>query len=745
MKSVWAVYDSKDKKDLPLEEGAYCGKPASYFRKEFELKKEIIRATLDVTSKGVYKVWLNGKEAEESYLNPGWTDYNKIYAFQRYDVTTLVQPGKNAVGAAVGDGWYSGWLAFYGLGYYGQGPSMIAFELFVEYSDGSEERIISDHMKAGEGEIRSNDILQGTVIDRNRNTDGFSECGFNDSDWEWAGMCAITENLVLQEEEPIREEISLSPEIIKEEGTVELYDFKQNMVGIIRASISGEKGAIIRFRYGEMLNMDGTLYVDNLRKAKATDYVVCDGNPYFFKPEFTYHGFRYMEVKVIKGKAHVSDIAGLVLHNDLKITGTFSCSSELVNKIWENTLWGQRGNFLSVPTDCPQRDERMGWTGDIQIFCRTAMYNMDCRKFLRKYLRDVRNTQREDGAIYDVAPEVLPLAGYTHNAWGDVIAVLPYMYYRAYGDEGILRENLAAAKAWVKNLWANSDCGVRDDGGYGDWLSVEDDTDISAMNTAYSAYSALLTAEMCKILEDPEEDIYRDYYQKFKRAFNHRFILENGKIKSDTQTIYLLAYAFDLVDKQTIKPYLLNAIRRKDNHLSTGFVGVKFLLPTLCDLGETELAYELITKTSYPSWGYSIVNGATTIWERWNSYTLEKGFEDISMNSFNHYSLGSCVEWMYEYMLGIKPASPGFSKIHVQPFIDGKRRITSVRGSYDSVSGKIEVQWRFVGSMVEYIIKKPKEIAAEFAFEHIALMEQDDKRVNSLSAYAEITRIMFKI
>lgn len=680
------------------EQKAQFGAPASYLVKQFWLDGEVSSASLDITSLGIYKSYINGLETDDEYLNPLWSDYNKRIEYQTFDVTALLKKGANSIGAVLGDGWYTGNIAIYGRKLYGANPLGLWLRLKVDFADGTSKVIVSDNkFRANTGAIRQNDLLNGEHVDARLCVGNFTLPQYDISTWHNVDILPDKSSLLSPSIVPgVKCNIELTPVFLHQKPSGKyIFDFMQNMVGNICAKVKGERGAEVKFRYGEMLNTDGTLYTDNLRSALATDYYICSGkDSEEFSPLFTFHGFRYLEVS-FTGNVEVMDIKGKVLYNAIKETSEFSCSDDVVTKVYQNALWGQRGNFVGTPTDCPQRDERMGWTGDAQVFSTSAMYNMDCRKFFDKYLQDILDAQREDGAITDVVPFV-PVVAAGCAGWGDVITILPYNYYMMYGDAALVKKALPAARRWIGYLLKESQDYIRPATGYGDWLSVGEDTDKSVLATAFFAHSAYLTAKMCEICGE-DSDYYHDLSGQIKDAFRAKFVDADNVILSDTQCCYLLAKEFGILPDEALKPHLIRTLKRKDNHLSTGFLGVKYLLPALCDLDLCDLAYDLMSKRSYPSWGYSVVNGATTIWERWNSYTVENGFADITMNSFNHYSLGSCTEWMFAYALGIRPQEPGFTKTRVAPCVDFSGKVTHCSGSYASINGKIEVSWKVTG------------------------------------------------
>ena len=729
------------------------GNPAPYFRKAFSLKEKPKKAVLRLGAMGVVKAYINGEAAADDYMTPGFADYRKRLPIYEFDVTDRLGVN-NAIGLVAGDGWAVGYM---GNDMYRNNwcdRIFVMAELIVEYADGTKEKICTDdNWLASTGEILRTDTYMGEFIDHRLDLGDFSAPDYDDSAWKT--VAAITMEDRFQSDKSKRNydqyvdrdcalyrfnfnrkaELARQPFVTvkhrlspinsyKDKNGNTVYDFGQNMVGVVSARVTAKSGTRLTFRYGEMLRADGTVYTENLRRAEATDvYISAGGEKEKFRPLFTFHGFRYMEVAT-DGEAKIEDVTGEVMYTDLKKTGEFTCSDEVVNKLYQNVVWGQRGNFLSVPTDCPQRDERLGWTGDAQIFVGSAMFNMDCKAFYEKYACDLRDSQYGNGAVGGVAPHV-PHFDYTEEGdrlaagWADAITVIPYEHYVTYGDKRILTDNIGAMKAFVRFCRDTSDGLIRPEAdNFGDWLNVGSETDKSVLNTLYFAYSASLTARACRIIGDCDEAEFVALYEDIRRAFRSAFVEADGTIKSDTQTAYLLAYAFGIATEDEIKSHLVRKIHEANDHLATGFLGVKFLLPVLCEIGESELCYKILTNRTYPGWGYSVVNGATTIWERWNSYTTEHGFGDVRMNSFNHYSFGSCCEWMFKYCLGISPveSDPGFRKVLVRPFVDFSGKLTSASGSYECAYGKIAVKWSVTGRTARFEIAIPAGVTPIYDF-----------------------------
>lgn len=704
---------------VPADSAKY-GMPCQYFRKEFSVTKPVRRATLLASAAGVFKAYINGRDFGD-YLSPGWTDYGTRTPLMRFDATDMLKRD-NAIVIIVGDGWFSGNLVFMDTrNNYGNWDEVIA-ELTVEYEDGSADYISTDRSwRAADGPVRRSDIYMGEWIDMRSDRGDIYNAGYDDSNWSCPMIGWPNRTFTLTEESALPTVVKhvVKPVRSYKVNDKTIYDFGQNLVGVVRYTAKSEGYAKIIVNHGEMVYDDGNIYNENYRTAESIDTAELKGGEAVdIRPLFTFHGFRYASIHIPSGKAEISDVRAEVMYSDLEATGAFSCSDKDVNQLYSNIVWGQRGNFLNVPTDCPQRDERLGWTGDAQVFCGTAMFNMDCRRFYKKYLYDLVDAQRGPGAITGIAPVVPHKSincmtdGTGCAGWSDVITVLLHEYYVMYGDKDVLREFLPNAERYVKWLESISDNYIMpQEPNYGDWLSVGPATDKSLIYTAYAAYSSALTAKLLRAVGS-DGDYYDDLSGRFRSAFRKKFIRPDGRLISHTQTAYLLAYSLGLMSAKEIHDNLVSCIHDADDHLSTGFLGVKLILPALSELGESDLAYRILTNRSYPGWLYSVVNGATTIWERWNGYTKEDGFGDVNMNSYNHYAYGSCGEWMFKYCLGIMPSfsKPGFEGLTLKPYIDFSGKLTHAEGSYDSIKGKITVSWKVKDGKAVYKARVPQGI-----------------------------------
>lgn len=681
-----------------------ASRPSPILRRKFEVDAPVVRARVYASAKGLYDLYIDGKKVGRDVFSPGWTDYRIRIQYQTYDVTKLLGRGKHTIGMVLGDGWYCGHVGLTGGTNYGPKPMGLA-QMEIEYADGRKERIFTGDEGWGvkNGPIRTNDLLMGETYDARLKAKEWSE----DELWFTPDMQPRgPEVLVAQRSETVQKLEELKPlKITEPKPGVFVYDLGQNMVGWARLRAQGPSGTQVRLRFAEMLNPDGTVYTTNLRGAKATDYYTLSGKGReVYEPSFTFHGFRYVEVTGFPGKPGKDAITGVVLSSNTPKTGTFECSNPLVNQLQHNIFWGQRGNYLDVPTDCPQRDERLGWMGDAQVFAPTAAFNNGVGAFLTKWTQDVVDAQSEAGGFPDVAPRMGDLADGA-PAWGDAGVIVPWSVYQAYGDRRLLQERYPSMKKWIAyidsenpdHIWAK-----RANNNFGDWLNVHDDTPRPVLATAYFARSTELVAKSARIL-GYEEDArkYEALHAAIKKAFNEKFVAVDGVVAGDTQTSYVIALAFDLLP-EAMRPIAAKKLTDhilidRKGHLSTGFLGVGLLNPTLTSVGRSDVAYKLLMNDTYPSWGYSIRQGATTIWERWDGWTEEKGFQDPGMNSFNHYSLGAVGEWMYRTVagIGIDPERPGYENIIVHPIPGGD--FTWAKGSLDSMRGKIESGWKLDG------------------------------------------------
>lgn len=723
-KASWIAIERKPPSSKP--EDLAPGPPPPWFRKTFTLDKPVKRATVYVTARGIYRLHINGNRVGEDVFAPEWTDYNKRIQYRTYDVTSTLKRGNNAVGAIVGDGWYSGYLGWRKQrGNYGLQNSLL-LQLEVDHEDGTSQTILTDESwRCSEGPIVSSDLLMGEHYDARKEMPGWDTAKYDDETWAPAILADKSlAHLVAQPSEPVRITEYITPVNITEPRKgVYVFDMGQNIAGWAKLKVQGKAGTRITLRFAERLDSKGNIYTANLRQAKATDTCVLKGKGIeVFEPHFTFHGFQYVEVKGFPGIPTKDAITGCVVHSATPPAGIFKCSNPMVNKLFENINWSQRGNYISIPTDCPQRDERLGWMGDAQIFIRTAAFNMDVAAFFTKWMVDVEDAQSEEGAFPDFAPRLKDKALMRFEAapaWGDAGIIVPWTIYRVYGDTRIIEKHWNAMTKWMDFIQeANPDLVRRKKVGnnYGDWLSIKANTPKILIGTAYWAYDAKLMSLMAKTIgQDKEARQYDRLFQNIRASFQKEFVLPDGRIKGWTQTGYLLALAMDLVP-QELSPksaeHLAENIKKRDWHLSTGFVGAGYLNPVLTQMGYSDLAYRLLLNDTFPSWGYSIKQGATTIWERWDGWTEEKGFQDPGMNSFNHYAFGSIAEWLYCSVAGIDldPDKPGYKQFRIQPIPGGG--LEFAQAEYNSIHGKIFSGWNFKGGKITMNITVPPNTTA---------------------------------
>jgi len=699
--------------------------PASYLRKAFTIEKPVKRAVVFASALGVYELHINGQTADRDVLSPGWTDYRKRVHYFGYDVTSKIRRGENVLGAILGDGWYAGYLAFTGKrNYYGEKTRFIA-QLHIEYQDGSAEIVGTDSSwKASYGPIREGDLLMGCVYDARLEMPGWNNAGFNDANWANATVDqSVRANLEAHPGQPIRRIQEIKPRKITEpKPGVYVFDLGQNMVGWVRLKAKGQPGQKVVVRHAEMLNPDGTIYTTNLRAAKATDtYYLAGGPKRDYEPYFTFHGFQYVEVTGLDYKPDLGDVAGIVVHSDLPRVSSFECSEPLVNKLVLNTVWGQKGNFLDVPTDCPQRDERAGWTGDAQVFMKTACLNLDAPAFFTKWLVDLcQDSQRADGAFGDVAPHI-NIVSHGNTGWSDAGPVCNWQMWRMYGDTHVLQKHYQALLRHADFLAKTSTNFVRGTGAYGDWLRLAGPQHSEVIGTAYYYYSTRLLAEIAAAIGNGEDSKrFQQLAANIKSTFAEKFIKDDGRIldaKNETgQTFYALAFGLDLVPstmKDKVAQQFVKTVEAQDWHLATGFLGTPFVLFALEKAGHADLAYRMVLNKTYPSWLQQVIWGSTTMWERWDGWRPDKGFQDPGMNSFNHYWLGCVGEWLYTKAAGIDTDAPGFKTIQIRPVLDpAKKGFSWVRAHYDSIRGRIESNWRLKGDTFELQIRIPANTSA---------------------------------
>jgi alpha-L-rhamnosidase len=631
------------------------------------------------------------------------------------------------------------WEANWGI--YGKKLALLC-QIHLQYTDGSSEWIVSDDswQSSNKGPVRKNELYYGEVYDAQMEQSGWDKPGFDARAWSKTTVAPYPfGNLIAPEGVPVRRISEIRPlKIQKRGGKSWMVDMGQNMVGWMRLKVRGERGEQIFLRHGEVLSDSeggGPLYVDNLRGAKQLiSYTLKGGGEEVFEPRFTFMGFRYVNVVNYPGELTAEDIVGIVVHSDMPPTGTFECSNPLINQLQKNIVWGQKGNFLDVPTDCPQRDERLGWTGDAQVFARTAAYNMDVAAFFDKWLRDVAASQKPNGAVPHVIPDVLnkqdAVDGSVSAGWGDAAVIIPWTMYQVYADRQMLERQYPSMKAYVDYIRGKSGENLVWKGGsvFGDWLFYRPNpkdhpapdayTNHDYISTAFFAYSADLVRKSAEVLGKTEDAaFYGGLYEKIRKVFIREYITGSGRTASDSQTSYVLALMFGLVPEESranAAQYLIDDIRSRKNHLSTGFLGTPYLCHVLTQHGATDLAYQLLLQQTYPSWLYPVKMGATTIWERWDGQKTDGTYQDPGMNSFNHYAYGAIGDWMYQVSAGIQAGKPGYKEIVIVPHPTDS--LQYVRATYESNYGKIGASWERVGEKIVLKVTIPANTTATIRF-----------------------------
>jgi len=709
-----------------LAGGAWTTIPCPFLRKEFSVANEVRSARLYVTALGLYECVINGQRVGDDVLAPGWTDYRKRVQYRVYDVSGMVKRGGNVLGAILGDGWYCGHVEWRSRQRYGDKPKLLA-QLELTLRDGAREVIRSDgSWRCAYGPILESDLLMGESYDARRELAGWGMAGYDDSGWqkvEVHGDPGIA--LDAQRGPVVRRMCELRPVADPVKDTRQwrnpkwVFDMGQNMAGWVRLRVSGPAGTTVRIRHAEMLNPDGTIYTANLRTAKATDhYTLRGGEEEVYEPRFTFHGFRYVEVTGLPEETELTRdaVTGIVVHSEMEVTGDFECSDGLVNQLQKNIQWGQRGNFIDIPTDCPQRDERLGWTGDAQVFVRTAAHNMEVAGFFTKWLQDLEDGQGQEGEVPPTAPSTDVVESDGGPGWADAMVICPWTMYLCYGDRRILARHYGAMERLMGYLCATARDYIRaHDGmswrGFGDWLSINAETPKDLIGTAFFAYSAQLMARIAWVLgKSGDVKKYEELAERVKEAFVRRFVTPEGLVASQTQTAYVLALHFDLLPaavRGRAAAELVEDIKRRGMHLSTGFVGAPYLQHVLTATGHGDVAYELLLQKTWPSWLYAVTKGATTIWERWDGWTEEKGFQDAGMNSFNHYAYGSVGDWLYQRVAGIDADAreAGFKHVVMRPMWEGPLRWA--RGRLRGPYGEIESWWRREEGKIIWEVKVP--------------------------------------
>lgn len=707
-----------------------------YLRKTFEVKGEVKQARLYITSKGLFKPFINGVSvAGNDVMTPGWTPYAKRIESLTYDVTSALKGGQNAIGASLAGGWYAG-RTFDQFEKDHRKPARLIAQLEITYTDGRTQTVATDEswQVTQAGPIRFASIYDGERYEQAAEMPGWNTADFVASDWASAISEAIDNKVYLEPKRhaPIRitEEMPVESIISNEDGVV-IFDFGQNMVGVPKLTIPVVAGQEVKVRYAEALHK-GEFYTDNYRTAESTNYYLpSETGTITYQPTFTYHGYRYIEISGFDASKTPNKewALAMIQHSDMDVHANFESSHPKLNKLSQNIIWGMRSNFYDIPLDCPQRDERLGWTGDAQVFATPSMYMADVYGFWSAWLQSIREEQKDDGEIPLFIPHVEWKVKWTSSGWGDAVTIIPWELYQLTGDPRILSDNYQMMKGWLSYHQKKSNNLISNMMTFGDWLQPfptnlkegdngnRGNTDFNLIGTAYFARSVQLTMLSAEVLNKPEDvKALGELHSQIKAAYLAKFYDDELNVLAGqpTQTGYLLGLAYDLFPKEKrglAVDKLVELVKVADNHLRTGFLGTPLLSQVLQAEGRSDLIYELLFKETYPSWFYSINNGATTTWERWNSYSIEDGFNPQGMNSLNHYAYGTISRWFYEGILGITPAQPGFKHIRIEPQFG--QQLTQAKGGYDTPQGKVAVAWTIAGGQLSLELTVPKNTTAD--------------------------------
>ena len=712
--------------------------PVPVFFRSFPVSAPVKSARLYITAHGIYEAKLNGKNISNHLLAPGWTSYHKRLQYQTYDVTSLLKTGDNTAVVTVGDGWYRGFLEWGGnRNWYGKEAGLL-YQLEITFADGKKQTIVSDRdwKSSFDGPIRTSDIYNGETFDSRLDKPVTAAVAKN-----WKGVREVDtllDNLVAQQGLPVtRHEQFKALKVIKTPKGETVIDFGQNLVGWVQVKIKGQAGDTLKINHAEVLDKAGNFYIDNLRAARQENNYILDGTDQFMEPHFTFQGFRYVKITGLHSEPNKDNFTAVAIYSDMQPTGTFSSSNSLVNQLQHNIQWGQKGNFVDIPTDCPQRDERLGWTGDAQVFFNTAAYNMNVALFFTKWLQDVKADQYDNGRV----PAVIPARNKWTNdgsaGWADAATIIPWDFYALYGDKRLLEQQYSSMKAWVDYIRSISKDNLWNSGGhYGDWLfyTMDNDRDGKAAVTdkfliaqAFYAASTQNVINAASVLGKTEDAAtYTALLKDIKDAFNREYVTPSGKLVSNTQTAYVLALNFDLLPenlRQQAAQRLADNIAAYKDHITTGFLGTPYICHVLTRFGYTDVAYKLLLQETYPSWLYPVKMGATTIWERWNGIKTDGSFETESMNSFNHYAYGAIGDWMYKTISGIKPdpANPGYKHFIIEPQPGGK--LTTAGATLETLYGTISSKWVIENGMFKLDVSIPANTSATIVLPKAAQQE----------------------
>jgi alpha-L-rhamnosidase len=721
------MLDSSDWKASWIEPGNaedQAMRPSPLMRKSFSAKGRVTSATLYITAHGLYEAYINGRRVGDAWLTPGWTSYKNRLQYQAYDVTSMVGNGNNAIGVMLGNGWYRGIIGYdNNINVYGHDIGLLS-QLEINYADGSSEMILSDgSWRSSTGTVVYSEIYNGEIQDAQKEQAGWNRPEFDDADWVPVKTVDYSKDiLVATWNEPVKKQETFTPvNIFITPAGEQVIDFGQNLVGFVQMKVTGKSGSRIVLSHAEVLDKSGNFYTDNLRAAKAQDIFITNGEGVeVFEPHFTWHGFRYVKVEGYPGEIKPEYFTAVALYSDMKTTGSFSSSDSLINKLQHNIQWGQKGNFLDVPTDCPQRDERLGWTGDAQAFSRTAAYNMNVNSFFAKWLRDLEADQVE-GRVPFVVPNVLGTGAVNSAGWADAATIIPWNMYLAYGDIALLERQYGSMKAYVESIRKIAVGDLWNSGfHFGDWLFYRpgDDNDGRAAVTdkyliaqCFYAHSTQLLINAAKVLGKKDDAVFYELLlEKIKDAFIKEYLTPNGRLVSGTQTAYVLTLHFDMLPealRNQAASRLAENVKSYNIHLTTGFLGTPYLCDVLSRFGHADLAYQLFLQKTYPSWLYPVTMGATTIWERWDGQKPDSTFQTPDMNSFNHYAYGAIGEWMYRTIAGLDTyeEGAGFKHSRIKPLPGGG--LTHAAASLETYYGKLACSWKIEGDLLDMKVEVP--------------------------------------
>ncbi len=742
--SEWkgAFITAEEEKDAAVSKGTYV-------RKAFDVKGGVKEAYVCATALGLYQFYINGKKVGKDELTPGWTSYKKHLCYQTYEVTDCLKEGANAMGAMLAAGWFKGLMGFEGLvknrSHYGDRTAFLA-QLLVRYEDGTEELLVTDDTWTGaDSPVVFAEIYDGEIYDASREIRCWAEADCAEGSWkpvqkvdyDFSVLCGQGSGRIR-----IAEKIEAKRVFRTPQGDL-VVDFGQNMSACVEVRASGKAGDVIELRCFETLDAAGNVYLDNLRTAKeAMVYTFGRDGEITYRPSFTFMGFQYVKVVSFPGEPAPENFTAHVIHTDMKPTGTFRCSNPDLNQLAHNILWGLKSNFVDVPTDCPQRDERLGWTGDAEIFCRTACFLMNTYSFYRKWLKDVAADQTPEGGVPHVVPDILTgnvesnwlLLQGTHSAaaWADAAVINPWTMYLTFGDREILKEQYGSMKGWIDFMRDHSQDYIWNYKlQFGDWVALDAEegsyfgaTPNDLTCTAYFAYSTGLFVKIAKILgKDADAEEYGKLHEKIVKKFQETFFDKDGALTAQTQTAHIVALYFDLTPeayREKTVAGLLRLLEKENGHLVTGFVGTPYFCHALSQNGHVKEAYDLLLKEDFPSWLYQVKMGATTVWEHWDGLKPDGTMWSPNMNSFNHYAYGAIGEWMVRVAAGLEidEKNPGYKHAIIYPRMGGG--LAWLKAGYDSAYGLVESSWEMQGENVLLQVTVPVNTTATICLDEAA-------------------------